>query len=72
MKKFSVIIAERHATSISLEEEFYAALMEIVREQQTTLNHLVTQIDKERQTANLSSALRLYVLKTLQEKLKSA
>lgn len=71
MKKFSVIIANRHATSISLEEEFYKALTDIVKEQQTTLNRLVTKIDNERQTTNLSSAIRLYILKTLQDKLKS-
>ncbi|MCM1323603.1 MAG: ribbon-helix-helix domain-containing protein [Acetobacter sp.] len=69
MKKFSIMIAGRHATSVSLEEEFYCALINIVRERQTTLNQLVTEIDKERTTPNLSSALRLYVLKTLQEKL---
>lgn len=69
MKKFSVIIANRHATSISLEPEFYGALLAIAKENNITLNQLVTEIDKNRTTANLSSALRIYVLQTLQKKL---
>ena len=71
MKKFSVIIANRHATSISLEEEFYEALSQIATERNIHLNQLITDIDNTRKTPNLSSALRLYVLKTLQEKIKS-
>lgn len=72
MKKFSIIIAGRHATSISLEEEFYSALQQLVKEKNTTLNELITEIDKERTTQNLSSAIRLYILKSLQDKLKNA
>lgn len=70
MKKFSVIIANRHTTSISLEEEFYQALRELATEQALTINALITEIDNTRQTSNLSSALRLYVLKQLQQKLE--
>ena len=70
MKKFSIIIAKQHATSISLEEEFYQALTEIAKERNITVNTLITQIDKNRNTTNLSSALRLFVLRNLQEKLK--
>ncbi len=71
MKKFSVIIAQRHSTSISLEEEFYEAFLEIVKEKNTTVNQLITEIDSNRTTTNLSSALRLYILKHLQEKLSN-
>ena len=71
MKKFSVVIAHRHATSISLEDEFYHALLELAKEQQIPLNALITQIDRLRTKNNLSSALRIYVLKSLQEKLKN-
>lgn len=71
MKKFSVIIAKRHATSISLEEEFYRALTDIAKEENIPLNELITEVDSTRQTANLSSALRLYVLKKLQQKIKA-
>ncbi len=69
MKKFSVVIAGRHATSISLEEEFYQELSRLAGEKKTTLNKLITEIDRTRNTPNLSSALRLYVLQSLQEKL---
>lgn len=72
MKKYSVVIAHRHATSISLEEEFYQALVALAKEQQLPLNALITQIDNTRTEENLSSALRIYVLKNLQEKLKKA
>lgn len=72
MRKFSVVIANRHTTSISLEEEFYQALRELAAEQGLTINALITEIDNTRQTANLSSALRLYVLRQLQQKLENA
>ena len=62
MKKFSVLIAGRHATSISLEEEFYNDLCQIARLQKVSRNELITQIDKERQIENLSSAIRIYIL----------
>lgn len=70
MKKISVLIAGRHTTSFSLEEEFYDAFISIVKERNITINQLVTEIDKERTTPNLSSAIRIYILKTLQQKLR--
>ena len=62
MKKFSVLIAGRHATSVSLEDEFYDDLLKIAAVQNISRNKLITQIDSERTTDNLSSAIRLYVL----------
>jgi predicted DNA-binding ribbon-helix-helix protein len=62
MKKISVLIADRHATSISLEDDFYTALQQIASAQKISLNQLVTQIDNNRKIENLSSAIRLYVL----------
>lgn len=62
MKKISVLIAGRHATSISLEDDFYAALLQIATAQKISLNQLITKIDSSRETENLSSAIRLYVL----------
>lgn len=62
MKKISVLIAGRHETSISLEEEFYDALVEIAKARHLSINDLITQIDSERQTANLSAAVRVYIL----------
>jgi predicted DNA-binding ribbon-helix-helix protein len=60
IKKRSVSIAG-HATSFSLEAEFWAALQEIARRRGLSLNRLVASVDAERR-GNLSSALRIFVL----------
>jgi predicted DNA-binding ribbon-helix-helix protein len=49
-------------TNISLEQGFWEALKEIVKERQTTLQELITSIKAERRDANLSSAVRVFVL----------
>ena len=59
--KHSVVIGG-HKTSISLEDAFWNDLKEIADNQQATLSKLVSQIDENRKQANLSSAIRLYVL----------
>jgi predicted DNA-binding ribbon-helix-helix protein len=61
MTKRSLVIAG-HKTSVSLEDEFWNSLKEIARERGTTVAGLVAAIDGERQHANLSSAIRLFVL----------
>ncbi len=66
MRKLSVIIANRHSTSISLEDEFLTELKRIATERNLSLNQLVTEIDAERENENLSSAIRVYILKQLQ------
>jgi predicted DNA-binding ribbon-helix-helix protein len=66
MRKHSVVIAG-HATSVSLEGEFWEALKAIAERQRTSLNALVAAIDGAR-TGNLSSALRVFVLRDLQER----
>ena len=63
--KRSVRIAH-HSTSISLEAEFWEELKRLAVHEKLSLNQLVARIDAER-TGNLSSALRLYVLKCLKE-----
>ena len=64
IRKRSVVIAGQ-ATSISLEAEFWDALKIIALRRGLSLNALVAAVDGER-TGNLSSALRLLVLKDLQ------
>ncbi len=64
MKK-SVTIAGRHTTSISLEPEFWLELVSIAKEQNISVNQLVTNIDKEKTLDNLSAAIRVYILKNL-------
>ena len=71
MIKVSVLIAGRHATSISLEDEFYQEFVNIAKEKNLSRNELVTIIDRERTVDNLSSAIRLYVLQYYKEKSKS-
>ena len=66
MKKHSVLICG-HATSLSLEEPFWDLLKQIAEENGESLAQLITQIDAKRQS-NLSSALRVEVVKWLQTK----
>lgn len=69
MKKRSVTIAG-HQTSITLEEEFWTELKELAAANQQSINDLVTEIDKTRDLSiNLSSALRLYILSALKNRL---
>jgi len=60
IKKRSVLIAG-HATSLSLEAEFWSALQEIAHRRHMSLNRLVASVDAAR-ASNLSSALRVFVL----------
>ncbi len=72
MKKISVVIAGRHFTSITLEEEFYDLLQQIAVEKKCSINSLVTEIDMKRDDdKNLSSAIRIYLLQHLKDKIKS-
>ena len=56
-----IIIAGR-MTGVTVEDAFWNALHEIAKQRHETLSHLVASIDAERKHANLSSAIRLYVL----------
>jgi len=49
-------------TTISVDEPFWTALQEIAANQSVRVSKLVTTIDRNREHANLSSAIRLYVL----------
>lgn len=70
MKKKSVIIAGRHQTSISVEDIFWNELQKIAKEKSFTINRLVTEIDSRREDANLSSAIRIYIVQELLKKIK--
>ena len=69
MLKRSVIIANRHSTSISLEAEFLTELEHIAQTKGLALNQLVTEIDSIRQQENLSSAIRIYILNYLKSQI---
>jgi len=60
-----------HPTSVSLEHEFWDALKDIAQAQKRSVADLVTEVDETR-TGGLSSALRVYVLKTLRDKIEQA
>ena len=57
-----------HRTSIALEPEFWAALDAMAAEKSQTMAGLIRDIDESRDTANLSSAARLAVLRWYQRK----
>jgi predicted DNA-binding ribbon-helix-helix protein len=59
--KRSIVLAG-HKTSVSLEDSFWEGLKDIARIKRKTLSELVSDIDIEREHANLSSAIRLFVL----------
>jgi predicted DNA-binding ribbon-helix-helix protein len=70
--KRSVIVAG-HRTSVSLEEPFWTRLKEIAHARSKSINDLVTEIDSMEpaggRQGNLSSALRLFVLAELEQRL---
>ncbi len=70
LRKRSVVVAG-HRTSVSLEEAFWAALREIAAARDITVNHLVSEIDHDRQ-GNLSSAIRVFVLHSLRARPEDA
>ena len=55
-----------HRTSVSLEPEFWLAFRQIALKQGATLNELAVHIDATRGDIGLASAIRVFVLKTLQ------
>jgi predicted DNA-binding ribbon-helix-helix protein len=62
--KHSLAIAG-HRTSVSLEEAFWDGLKSIAAQRGLSISALVAEIDSERGEANLSSALRVFVLKAV-------
>jgi len=67
LKRSDVI--EGHKTSISLEDEFWDSFKEIAGERGMTVAALVGAIDDDRKHANLSSAIRLFVLGAYRDQL---
>lgn len=66
IRKHSVVLSG-HATSLCLEDEFWTVLKEIAKAKGIALRQLLMQIDNTH-TGNLSSAIRVFVLKELQDK----
>lgn len=62
-RSFSI---QGHRTSISLEAAFWQALKDAASEDGMTLAALINKIDKERDGAGLSSAVRVWLLRRFQ------
>lgn len=71
MRKRSVLLHGRK-TSLSLEAQFWDCLKQIADREGLTLSGLVARIDDQREWANLSSAVRLFVLHDLQARIDPA
>lgn len=69
--KRSVVIGG-HKTSVSLEAPFWSELRVIAGNQGMTVSGLLRKIDHERHTANLSSAIRVFVLERVREQVQVA
>ena len=67
MLKRSLTIAG-HRTSIALEPEFWDGLEALAARRGVRLTALIEEIDASRQTPNLSSALRVAVLRDAQSR----
>ncbi|QUS35840.1 ribbon-helix-helix domain-containing protein [Falsirhodobacter algicola] len=55
-----------HRTSVTLEPEFWAAFRAIAGAEGKALNQLAAEVDEGRGTANLASAIRVFVLRWYQ------
>jgi predicted DNA-binding ribbon-helix-helix protein len=58
-----------HRTSLSLEPEFWEALQQAAARRKITIATLVAEIDQARGERNLSSAVRVFLLKEAQRSL---
>lgn len=56
-----------HRTSVSLEAEFWEAFHALARARDQGINELATEIDESRGNRGLASAIRVTVLRALQE-----
>ncbi|GLS43891.1 ribbon-helix-helix domain-containing protein [Methylobacterium brachythecii] len=67
LKKRSVMIAG-HRTSVSLESAFWDVLREIAETRERSVQAMIGDIDAERGDQNLSSAIRVFVLRCVLER----
>ena len=61
------VVVKKRKTSITLEDDFWQALREIAILRRVSLSRLISSIDADRQFTNLSSAIRLFVLRFFKE-----
>ena len=70
IKKRTVVVRGLKS-SVSVEQSFWDALKEIAAANKVSLAELVATIDGDRKQANLSSAMRLFVLDYFRQRLKT-
>ncbi len=63
IQRHSVVVSG-HRTSVSVEDEFWDEVAAIAARRGISRNALISEIDRDRD-GNLSSAVRLYVLRAL-------
>jgi predicted DNA-binding ribbon-helix-helix protein len=61
------VIVNGHRTSVTVEDAFWTELKFVARQKGVSLSDLITSIDRDKQASNLSSALRVFVLKHCRE-----
>ncbi len=71
IRKRSVTL-QAHATSVSLEDQYWDELKRMAAELDVSLSTLIERVDAARGAHNLSSALRLAVLADLKSKIGEA
>ena len=67
------VVISGHETSVSLEPEFWEVLGEIAGAKNISVAAFIRQVDEYRAQSerdNLSSAIRIFILKYLQEQIK--
>ena len=57
-----------HDTSVFIEEEFWLELKHISKLKKKSISVLISDVDKNKKTQNLSSAIRLYIPNHLKNK----
>lgn len=67
IRKRSVLVSG-HATSVSLEEEFWVALKRLATARGQSMNELISALDQDR-VGNLSSTIRVFVLREISQEL---
>ena len=66
------IYLNRHNTSVTLEDAFWRSLQEIAHTRKMKVPDLIGEIDAQPRQGNLSSALRLYVLRFYRSQIPDA
>lgn len=68
--KRSVVI-HGHKTSVSLEQPFWDAFRDLADGEHISTSALLRKVDAERNNSNLSSAIRVFVLRRMREMAES-